>query len=503
GRFMVCGSRLINNETHWISHRLTADGTPDPSFRITSATGSCLDLAVQTDGKVIISASFQNPNNSYQERVQRFNSDGTRDMSFSGHNFDSIARKIKLLPNGKVMVAYDFSSGQNNYSKIFRLNSDGSLDREFATCGVNSSTTTAFLPLDDGSVMMSGCSKWSTGPVYQFSKTRTDGSIQPDLDNISVTGNIKEIESAGNGKYYVYGLFSQINGVSRARIARLQPYTAPIKAKFDFDGDGRSDISVFRPSDRYWYINQSTAGGFFFPWGLSTDKPFASDYDNDGKYDPGMVRASTWYLLTSSTGYGYDHFQLGLEQGKPMGGDFDGDNKHDWAMRRSNLSGANWLVTLNAQRGFSYATESIPGEAEEDLPVVGDFDGDGRDEIGSFSRGNWKTRDYAPGAPTSDFRWGLVGDIPTPGDYDGDGITDFAIYRPSRGEWWINQSRDGVFAATFGLDGDIPVPADYDGDGKTDIAIFRNGEWWQFLSATGTFSAQQWGLPGDIPIPAQ
>lgn len=503
GRFMVCGSRLINDQTYWISHRLLADGTPDPSFRITSAIGSCLDLAMQTDGKVIVSASFQNPNNSYQERVQRFNTDGSRDMTFSGHNYDSIARKIELLPNGKVMAAYDFVSGQNNYSKIFRLNSDGSLDREFPNCGMNSSTTTGFLPLEDDSVMMSGCKKWTTGPVYQFSRTRTDGSIQPDLNNLSVAGNIKEIESAGNGKFYAYGLFSQINGVNRSRIARLQPYTAPIKTKFDFDGDRRSDLTVFRPSGRYWYVNQSSAGAFYFLWGLATDKPFASDFDNDGKYDVAMVRDSIWYLLTSATGYSYDYFQLGTGPGKPLGGDFNGDGKADSAMRRINQFGVNWNLMLNGQRGLNIMTETIPGESVDGIPFVGDLDGDGRDEIGTFDRGNWKTRDYAPGAPTVDFRWGIAGDIPTPADYDGDGITDYAIYRPSRGEWWINRSRDGFYAVTFGLDGDVPVPADYDGDGKTDIAIFRNGEWWQILSATETVVAQQWGIAGDIAIPAQ
>ncbi len=494
GKFIHCGGRLVNNETYWLGHRLNADGSVDPSFRITFAQGSCQDLQVQPDGKVLMAAAFHNGNGFYYEPIQRFNPDGSLDPTFHLQTSSAYGAIFSLLPDGKFMASY----GQGPSVFVRRFKSDGSIDLTFPNCNSG-----AFLPLADGTVLMNRCSKWPIGPVYQFAKVLPNGTIEPSLDLINFNGNVRGYRTASDGKYYAFGNFTSVGGETRAKIVRLMPYAATVKAKFDFDGDGTSDVSIFRPSDRFWYLYQSTAGPSYVQWGLSTDRPIAGRYDSDDRTDVAVYRDTDaiWHSLSSGGGQ-YWWVTFGV-RGRPMLGDFDGDKKQDWAIRRIQNNVVSWSVSTNSQRGFTFVTEQIAGEVESDLPIIGDFDGDSREEIGYFRNGVWSTRDYGSGAPVASYQWGAAGDIPVPDDYDGDGQTDFAVFRPSTGVWWINQSTQGVFVARFGLQGDIPVPADYDGDGKVDIAIFRDGQWWQFLSSTSSVSVVNWGAAGDIPIPAQ
>jgi hypothetical protein len=108
-----------------------------------------------------------------------------------------------------------------------------------------------------------------------------------------------------------------------------------------------------------------------------------------------------------------------------------------------------------------------------------------------------------------DARFGSAGDLPLPGDYDGDGRQDLTVYRPSSGTWfWLKSSTantDYAFVG-WGLDaqGDVPVPGDYDGDGKWDPTVYRPayGTWFILRSASAftQYWGIGWGQPTDVPL---
>ncbi len=268
----------------------------------------------------------------------------------------------------------------------------------------------------------------------------------------------------------------------------------------DFDGDGRSDICVYRPEEGNWYLNRSTDGFAVYKWGLETDIPAPGDYDGDGKTDIAIFRPTDdgtlpdFYILNSSTSTP-TYVSWGTSGDIPAVEDLDGDGRSDLIIFRPST---NRFWILKSSDGSVLHHRPIPGSH----PVVGDFDGDGRSDIGVYENGVWlvsaSSVNYQSGLISE---WGTAGDVPVHADYDGDGIVDIAVYRPSEGMWYIRRSSGGIGYVQFGIATDIPVPADFDGDGRADVAVYRDGIWYISQSTAGV-SVFQYGLADDKPIQA-
>jgi uncharacterized delta-60 repeat protein len=550
---------LVGGQFFGMLVRLNHDGSTDTTFTTNLATsGPVYDIAVLPDGKVIGVGQIT-PQGGSPRYVMKFNQDGTVDASFQVPTLSAVVvRKVLLQPDGKILIAGQFFSiGGISRGSVARLNSDGSLDTSFNPLGGANSTVFDIGLQADGKVVIGGQFSTVNGENrLAIARLNTDGSLDASF-NANSNSPVFALKIQADGKIVVGGAFTSIGGVPRNRIARLNPNgtadltfnvgtgadsnvnslaldtngkvlaggtfvrynntskvsimrllnaAVPRTTPFDYNGDGTSDISVFRPSAGAWYIARPTgipSQNFdAVQFGQNGDLPVPADYDGDGKTDVAIFRPSdsTWYLLQSTAGF--RAAQFGANGDIPVPGDFDGDGKANLAVFRP--SAGAWYIA-RATGIPSQNFDSVPFGANGDKPIAGaDFDGDGRADVAVFrpSDGNW----YRLNSSTNQFigiHFGTSEDKPVAADYDGDGRTDLAVWRPSDGVWYrINSGTDTFTATQFGIAEDKPSPADYDGDGKADLAVFRpsDGTWYLVKSTSGFFAAQ-FGASGDIPTP--
>ena len=252
----------------------------------------------------------------------------------------------------------------------------------------------------------------------------------------------------------------------------------------DFDGNGASDVSVFRTVGSTWFERTTTPVAV--AWGAAGDIPVPGDYDGDGNVDEAVYRPSNgvWYLRSTPTA----SIPWGAAGGSdiPVPADYDGDGDTDLAVFRPS-SNVWYLRTATPA--------SIVFGASGDVPVPGDYDGDGTADVGVFrpSSNVWYLRTAIPQAVP----WGAAGDVPVPGDYDGDSRADIAVFRPSNATWYLRTLTPSAVA--WGAATDVPVPGDYNADGLIDIAVFRPGTQIWYLR-TPAPSSPAWGSVGDIPL---
>lgn len=231
----------------------------------------------------------------------------------------------------------------------------------------------------------------------------------------------------------------------------------------DFDGDGKTDLAILRRTTATWWIWPSSgSSAYTVSLGATCtppadcDLPAQADFDGDGKTDPAVWRPSNggWYIFQSSTQSSVST-QFGSSGDIPAPADYDGDGKADIAVWRSSnttfyavkSTDGNWLTPSFGSSG--------------NIPVSGDYDGDGKANFALQTATSFVIVNSTLTATTS-VSWGQSGDVAVQNDYDADGICDVAVWRPSTGVWIIrNSSNASTRTEQWGLTGDTPVPALY------------------------------------------
>lgn len=297
---------------------------------------------------------------------------------------------------------------------------------------------------------------------------------------------------------------------------------------FDYDGDGRTDITIFRQSDNAIYtlssLNNSLLINRFGSGANDTWFGSFSDFDGDGradhllrKFNPALTTDAPayWSILQSGSNtvrtVRWGNF-LTANAERVVFADYDGDGRTD-------------IAVFRGSDGFWYILESSTGNqrivldfgAPGNVPTVGDFDGDGKNDLTVLRAEGTEIAWYTQLSSTGQSVKTLWGSAATDSiflfsqiDVDGDGKQDRMTRRTVGGQYQFNILRSSDGGQTFitwgqATPADANLFGDYDGDGKTDFVMRRdNGGQltWYILLSSNSYNVSaprvfNWGITGD------
>jgi hypothetical protein len=232
----------------------------------------------------------------------------------------------------------------------------------------------------------------------------------------------------------------------------------------------------------------------YYLWTLNPPgyAPSACYYPVDSASGPGrypgvfrtLVGATNWYEKFSHSGGAANRtFTWGVTCDIPVVGDWDGDgDQTPGIFRPTGPNGTEWILSNQATGGgtliqFTYGTPT-------DWPVVGDWNYNGTQTPGLFrpsgqSGTEWHLNNLFDGSPDVPvFTFGVPTDRPVSGDWDDDGTTEVGVFKPGNNSWHLKSANTQgaglvVPGYVFGSGDDYPLSGDWDWDGRDTPGVFR------------------------------
>ncbi|WP_254506789.1 SdrD B-like domain-containing protein [Anatilimnocola floriformis] len=245
----------------------------------------------------------------------------------------------------------------------------------------------------------------------------------------------------------------------------------------DWNGDGKSEMGIFYKGEWFLDLNgngQWDEGDLWAQLGGPADRPVVGDWDGDGKDDIGIF-GPEWPL---------DQRHLAHEPGLPDPDNIPKDlRQKNVPPRPEEATEGERLLQLSQhgnERG-DLIDHVFQFGVPTDIPIAGDWNGDGIRSIGVFREGRWHFDMDGDGKWSKRDKiavFGQKGDLPVVGDFNGDGIEEIGIYRA--GKWIIDVNGNREIDAAdlvFELGGanDLPVVGDFNGDGVDEAGLYRDG----------------------------
>jgi hypothetical protein len=230
------------------------------------------------------------------------------------------------------------------------------------------------------------------------------------------------------------------------------------------------------------------------------------DYNENGRWDNPVIDRK--YVAFGTTG------------SVPVRGDWTNDNRTEIGYYKPGITGK-WFLDYNGNgrwdgkvidRKYTFGTTG-------NVPVTGDWNGDGKTEIGYYKpgiTGKWFLDYNGNGiwdgkVIDRKYTFGTTGSVPVTGDWNNDGKTEIGSYL--NGKWFLDYNGNGIWDGkvidrkyTFGTTGSVPVTGDWNSDGKTEIGYYLNGQWRLDYNGNGIWDGPVidrqfvFGMTGSVPV---